>query len=616
MRLKPFIKRLAGESAPVVGLDVGQSSVKAVKFERRGGMLSKPEVFKLSREEEGFVDDEELFSHLAEWLSSIGAKGADVVVGIPQHVTTVQITSFPKESSKALDGMVAFQTSQLADLSDDAFVHDYHVMGDGEGEQLPVIIGVCLETIVQDRAEKFVAAGVKVVDFGISSLAMASAFVDLRPELSEDGKVYLLLDIGTESTTMVVVSNGRIDFCGTLDFAGESYVAAMAEQWGKGASEVRSSARRPHIRTRGEESELGRVAQSLVAEIEAGIEYWHEQSDDEGSEVSHVDGIMLCGGGGTLPGLLDFLERSMECEVALLNAPGVKKDGNGAEFAVAYGLALQAAGRSHIALSLAPAYLKWHAKREKRGTILMVAAVSLAIALPAGFALQWRNLDTKDKAYDKQLAHLEKCEDIIEDLGRTGEELKTLETVQLPVLEYGNRAWRYSNALELIAALKADSDWFVYFGDRGAFDMGKPKTDREIAEREREKRGEVINPFAAPVFRMEGKVDPEGPMYPVAEETEPLDGLVAAGFSKLVKGEPYQSISELIQKLGSHPFFGDVDLLVASEALGREDIFAEWYEYIEEQRTRGRLPHGLTRFMLRLTFSQPDVKHAPETPGE
>lgn len=611
--MKSWIGTLSGDSGAVTGLDVGQNAVKAITFARgKGGSLNVT-ASRLSREAEGILDEEDLFSHLPEWLSSISASGCETVVGIPQHFTTVQITSFPKEAAKGLDGMVDFQTRQLADLSDENFVHDYCVMDSDDGKQLPVLIGVCLENLIQERVETFGAANIRVSDFSISSLAMTSAFLNLNPGFAHDGKVYLLLDIGTENTTMVAVRNGRIHFCGSLDFGGERYQAAMNESKKPDSKEERSrlrrSPRRTHIRTRDQESALGQVAQMLVAEIRSGIEYWQEQHEDDELAAGEPEGLFLCGGGASLPGLLDFLERSLTCGVHLLEVPGLEEDKNGGEFVVAYGLALQAAGRSPLTLSLAPPSLKWHARREKRSNLLICVAALLFVALLSLFIWEWRNLKDRHLRLDRELRDVKKYGSIIKDLEKSSETLVALETVQLPVIEHGNRALRFARALESLSRLKGPSDWFVYFGDRQAFDAEKAGSVSPQISGRSEKA--IPNPFAVEIYT-ESTVDGKNqePAFPVADETAPMREMVAAGYTLLVKNDPYGSVRLMKDKLNKDSLFTDVDVLPASEALGREDIFSAWSDYIEQERKRKALPHDLRRFTLQLSFAETDITHA------
>lgn len=613
MGVKTLVGKLAGECVPAIGLDVGQNAVKVVVFARPDGRIRKPVAFRLDRKAEGIVDDDDLFSHLGDWLTTVGARTGDIVVGIPQHVTTVQITRFPPESVKALDAMVAFQTHQLAELSDDTFVHDYRVMGGGTGGDLPVVIGVCLNTIVRNRAERYAAAGIRLADFGIGSLAMASAFFDLRPELGEDGKSYLLLDIGSESTTMVVVCNRRILFCGTLDFGGDAYSAALGQQ--QEDSGARRSLRRTHIRSRDQDSAVGKMAQVLLAEIRSGIDYWHEQHEQQ-EGGAQPDGVFLCGGGAALPGLLDFLERSMDSPVAILHVPGIGEAGAGSEFVTAYGLALHAAGCSEFALSLAPPEIKWHATREKRANVLVAATAALILLLAALFALEWRSLGIRTRQVDQQLAELRRCEAVIAELEKAAGELQALETVQLPVIEHGNRAGKFARAIAVLSEAKGKDDWFVYLGDREAFDAGKKSLAAETGAR---RPGTVAppNPFAAPVFRSGGDESTPGTGFPVAAQTMPLSGMVAVGYTRLIDDESYRTVREMIEALNKSAFFSDADVLAASELLGREAVFSGWTDYLETEREKRQLPHEVRRFMLRLPFAENEITpYAPEIPDQ
>jgi len=90
---------------------------------------------------EGIIDDVELRHSVAEWLRQIGWASRELSLGLPQYLTTTQVSDFPPDVTDGLDEMVAYETRQLAGLSEESFIHDYQVMGPRYGRKNPVLIG-------------------------------------------------------------------------------------------------------------------------------------------------------------------------------------------------------------------------------------------------------------------------------------------------------------------------------------------------------------------------------------------------------------------------------------------------------------------------------------------
>lgn len=136
-----------------VGLDIGHGAVKALRLAVRGKELAIEQMALLDIQQEGLLDEQELSRGMLSWLDESGLKSRSFTVGIPQYLATTQVSDFPPGvSGEELRGMVSFETMQLAGLSDDAFSSDFHVMSPKFGRQNPVLIGVCRQSVIDDRS--------------------------------------------------------------------------------------------------------------------------------------------------------------------------------------------------------------------------------------------------------------------------------------------------------------------------------------------------------------------------------------------------------------------------------------------------------------------------------
>ena len=109
-----------------IGLDVGQGAVKVVALSLRAGSIDGLDCHLLDCQEEGLLSPEEVQAQLTPWLEQVGVVKGEYTVGVPQYLSTTQISDFPEDTGQALDDMVAFETQQLAGLSDEPFIFGYH----------------------------------------------------------------------------------------------------------------------------------------------------------------------------------------------------------------------------------------------------------------------------------------------------------------------------------------------------------------------------------------------------------------------------------------------------------------------------------------------------------
>lgn len=462
---------LPGGRGARLGLDLGQGAVKAVRLSPGPGGGWQAEGFLLDRRQEGIVDDEDLATHLPGWLRDHGLTGCETVLGVPPDISRVQVTAFPSDAMKALPAMVAFQTRQLAELSEGAFLHDHCTMprrGDG---QIPVLIGVCLESLIEDRVGRYAPAVPHLADLGMNSLGVINAFLDVHPAPSA-GQFVLLLDIGAESTVMAVLNGAEVVFCGSLACGVERYRTALAEA--AAAPPPAPTPRRPQLRGRAPSQGpvADQAAQALLHEIRAGLDEWREAHGHPG-DGARLSAVWVSGGGACLPELVGALSRSLGCEAAILRPPLPAAGDQAPLFATAYGLALQAAGQAPMAVSLAPPRMLWQARRRRRSGILAAAVATLTLLLATVLVREVTRLRERRVGLAAELENLSRCETVTARIEETAAHIRGLESVQIPLVEYGSRAGRFAATLAVLGDACGPDDWLVYVGDGESYEAGK-----------------------------------------------------------------------------------------------------------------------------------------------
>ena len=212
-----------------IGLDLGQSSAKLVQVALRGKAVQVTRTAVFDARREGLLDEAEMYAGTASWMKELGLADRDVCIGLPQHLATTQISDFPPQvTGDELSGMVSFETVQLAGLSDEAFASDYHVMAPEFGRKNPVLIGICRQTAVDERNHAFAQAGLRVCDVAMEGLGAVNALSFVRPEAAAEKGPQMVLDLGAEGSTLLVIAGGQVLYVGTLMFGATKFEKALA----------------------------------------------------------------------------------------------------------------------------------------------------------------------------------------------------------------------------------------------------------------------------------------------------------------------------------------------------------------------------------------------------
>ncbi len=584
----------------IVGLDVGQQTVKAVVLSRQGKCLRRDGVHLLNCRAEGLVDPEEVRAQLVHWLGERGLSKHDVVSALPQYVTTTQVTDFPPGAGTTLGNMVAYETQQLAGLSEESFVHDFCPLEAGYGRENPVLIGICRSSVANEMSEQLLTSGVRLSDLGIPGVALASAYFDLHPEAAEQEDPQLLLDIGTESSILVVIARRQIVFMGSLLFGSHRYTQALARHLRCSEEEADRAKCQAHLNSADTESPIFRVTRQLENELRTALEQWRSQERTE-LAGKMFGRICVSGGGALLSGLADHLGRTYGCEGKVIGYSVGKETTEDPRYLIAYGLALQGAGTTDLALSMAPPSVSWLASR-RRGFTSLAAAVAV-LFISAGLSFVWFNhhLTAKRESLERQRTELSACQSLIPQLEDVMTETAHREKMLIPLVARANRAHRFLSTIEVLSQARDANDWFIYLADRNSY----------LGVRERKDNGSgapASLPIAsAPLPSFGGDLGVAALPSEFINRRNPqdvalLDSMIVAGYTPWHSSQLYKQIREIQQKLNASGLFKDVDVPPETERKAGEAIFNKWVELF-----RDRDDVRFKSFILKLPFATHDI---------
>ncbi len=592
-----------------IGLDLGQSSAKLVQVALRGKTVQVVRGATFDARKEGLLDEAEMYAGTASWLKEQGLAERDFCIGLLQHLATTQVSDFPPQASgDELTGMVRFETVQLAGLSDEAFASDYHVMAPEYGRKNPVLIGICRQAVIDERNRAFAQVGIRVGDVAMEGLAAANALFFLHPDALAEKAPQLILDVGAESSTLLIIASGQVLYVGALLFGADKFTKALAALAGSSDSAPQ------RLDLSQFDSPLIGVNRQLEGEIRNSIEHWRagERPEISGKAFSK---IWVCGGGAKLEGLAASLGRSYGC-VGEAFGPATGSGGQAdPQLAVALGLALQGLGHATIAISLCPAVIQWTRIRRQRFGYLL-AAVIILLSLTVIYMFRYSaGLERRAQDLTAQKANLEKCRDLIPKLEEHTQLIQHHEKMLLPVVEKANRGGRFLKSIEVLAAAQAENDWFIYLADELSFEEGKPKDDKTGAAPAPERAQAKGGAFPGAI-----SLDSSDASVPQLQATlvsgiEQTRSLVMAGYSPKAGGDFLVPVKALRDRLNESALFEGVDSLPKPERVGRDEtIFLPWGTYLLGLAER-RITGPFVPYMFRLPFAELDINKPVVVPA-
>lgn len=584
-----------------LGVDLGTSAFKSVVVGLQQGVPVVQRCHRLATRDEGILNEADLYASVSAWLEQTRCRGLPVAVGLPQYLSTTQIIDFPANvDAEGLDEMVDFETDQLAGLSDEGFVHGYHVLPAGFGRRNPVLVGICRESVVRERMTALLQAGIRVPHLAMSGIAATNSLLQLHGDSLPEQDPVLLVDIGRESSTAVILAARQPVFVGSLLFGGEKFLQAVSEREGLAAAAAEARLREVDVMAESPRSPLTLAMRKLLAEMEDVVAHWRDQERAELNQRP-LAGVWVCGGAAGLGGLCAWLGETLGCTVRTFGPTDPQSGRALPEMAIAHGLALQAAGAAPVTINLTPDDVRAEAHRQRRFGFL-AAACGLILALVAGLlaraALTDRALLTAAAA---ERVELNACETLIPRLEEARRAIERHENGLVPLVQAGNQGRRLVEAMDALAAVCGEKSWFIYLGDEGSY-LGRAATGSKPTAGRSEAAGAFPGGEARPVVGAT-VLAPEFPVRLLAHQAAGTPSLIAAGYTPHHRDQRWEAIREMIESLRGVGHYGHVDLVREVEREARKDIFAPWVQHLV-----GKSDGLFTPFSIRLTLAEPAVQ--------
>lgn len=345
------------------GIEVGSAAIKAVRLERDGSEVRVGDFVVIPHPKVLTTPDlnieEMLRISLGAFMTQKTLEGAVVVMGVPGNDGLARFAKLPPIPKKAIPQTVMFEAKQQIPFPLEEVEWDYHLFASDDSPELEVGIFAILKEKIAQRIGLYKELGLRPTAMTLGPLAVYNAMVFDR-DLDRGGKPVLgFLDIGTRSSDLVVIEDGRC-WIRTFPIGGHHFTEAIASAfsvpYGK-ADRLKAEAA-THKYAKQLMHAMRPVFDDLLQEVQRSIGHYQSLHPDKPMEK-----IVGLGSTFRIPGLRKFLSDQLGVEIRRLEEfEKLKVEGSAAsDFAAnamnlstAMGLALQGLGFGEIAINLSP----------------------------------------------------------------------------------------------------------------------------------------------------------------------------------------------------------------------------------------------------------------------
>ncbi len=305
-------------SFPSVGVDISDTSLKYVQFERKHSHdkeLSLKEWGDLSIQEgsleRGNVKDiEPLVTALKDVKKKCDAEY--VRISLPEERAYLFETTIKHGTpTKEVREQIEFKLEENVPLSPQDAYFDYHVVGlERETGDFRTAVAVYSRETIDAYTEACMRAKVIPLSFEIEAEAIARASISKNLT-----GTFMIVDFGKSRTGVGIVHNGSLMYTSTIEVSGQGMSTALRGVVGEiPESELTIIKNTKGLHNTPEDAKIYKVfkdsIQALADELDIRIQYWNSRDiEDENHGISRV---ILCGGSVNLLGLPEYLSDALK----------------------------------------------------------------------------------------------------------------------------------------------------------------------------------------------------------------------------------------------------------------------------------------------------------------
>jgi type IV pilus assembly protein PilM len=349
-----------GRSKDLVGLDIGDSSIKVVELKELGRGRGW-EVQSMAHEPlppEAIVDGAIMDAGLVvDTLQRIWSqrriKNKRVATGLSGHSVIIRRINLPAMGEQELAEQIRWEAEQYIPFNIQEVSLDYHVLEGsslaGEGN-MDVILVAARKEKIDDYTSVISQAGLEPVVVDVGTFAALNCLeANYGAEMPAHAA---LIDIGASVTSIAILQNGVSVFWRDIQIGGNQYTATLQRELNLSREQADAAKRMETVEGVSMEQVatiLASVNDDLCHEIHRTVDFVKAFAGTE----TPLQAILLTGGGARLPGLQDALGKQFGVRVDMLDPFRKVKlpsrlegqfSETGPETAVAVGLALRKAG--------------------------------------------------------------------------------------------------------------------------------------------------------------------------------------------------------------------------------------------------------------------------------
>lgn len=303
-----------------LGLDIGTSLIKAVQLQKKNkdfilhccGMVETPAgAFKEGK----IVDPESLIEQLAIFVKDLSFKGNKAVACLGRENVILRRLSLPPMSRKEVGEAMKFEVEKHINIPLEELIYNYTPLNYSRGKEIDILLAAVSRQVVDMYQEIMERAGLYPAALEVQVLALTRnlPFYFNKKAGYSYPDYFILLDIGEDSTGMVILEKGDYSFHRNLSVGSRTILKGIMDSYGISREEILEKVELGQLsRLKGAEES----ANPLSEEIQRTLNYYLYKK-----EIRKIDckGMLITGGISGIKGIDSWLSSALNIPAQSMN---------------------------------------------------------------------------------------------------------------------------------------------------------------------------------------------------------------------------------------------------------------------------------------------------------
>jgi|SRR3989344_5492 len=305
----------------LIGLDIGYGLIKAVEVSVDKNKTELYNIAKASASEINLLSDSEASlkrgkEFLTDFVMQNDFLGKIVNVGVPQALTYIKISTFPNLKGRELENAIRLELEQESPIPINDASKSFQILPkvSNDSDKVDVLEVIAPISLTKKLLNIVRSSGMKI------SVLEPTALSNTRGIIDEgiDNPSTLIVDIGEKNTDIVIYSDFALRFTRSVATGFESIVKSVAQELDL---EIVQAAE--YVKAYGLVADKldGKIKDAIVPiysiilnEIKRSITFFETRHSS-----NLIRRVVLCGGGGLIPGVVVYTANFLSVEVQISN---------------------------------------------------------------------------------------------------------------------------------------------------------------------------------------------------------------------------------------------------------------------------------------------------------